>query len=143
MQGSSHVEQMYSDLGSDWRKALRKKGEWMTTCWELVWDVMGAGGWGGQRGGGWGGYGSETQRAAELTDFTDATGLRERSCAPTDGSWLIWRRGKIHRAGISHVGKQQPCQACWGLHTPGSGQSRMTGENKAAGMKIGVLSTGL
>lgn len=38
---------MYSDLGSDWRKALRKKGEWMTTCWELVWDVMGAGGWGG------------------------------------------------------------------------------------------------
>lgn len=32
MLGCSHVEQMYSDLGSDWRKALRKKGEWMTTC---------------------------------------------------------------------------------------------------------------
>lgn len=26
MLGSSHVEQMYSDLGSDWRKELRKKG---------------------------------------------------------------------------------------------------------------------
>lgn len=26
MLGSGHVEQMYSDLGSDWRKALRKKG---------------------------------------------------------------------------------------------------------------------
>lgn len=31
----------------------------------------------------------QRQGAAELTDFTDATGLWERSCAPTDGSWLI------------------------------------------------------
>lgn len=44
MLGSSHVEQMYSDLGSDWRKALRKTGEWMTTCWELGWDGIGWGG---------------------------------------------------------------------------------------------------
>ncbi len=40
-QGSSHVEQMYGDLGSDWHKTLRKKGEWMTTCWELGWDRLG------------------------------------------------------------------------------------------------------
>lgn len=59
---SSHVEQMYSDLGSDWCKALRKKEEWMTTCWELGWD--------GTRGssvvvvGKWVGFGSETHRAA-------------------------------------------------------------------------------
>lgn len=128
---------MYSDLGSDWRKALRKKGEWMTTCCELGWDgkgescevVFGI----------WGQIWIRDHRAAELTDFTDAAGLRERSCAPTDGSRLIWRRGKIHRAGISHVGKQQPCQARWGLHTPGSGRSRVADENKAAGVKIGVL----
>lgn len=35
MLGSSHVEQMYSDLGSDWRKELRKKGG--------VDDVLGVG----------------------------------------------------------------------------------------------------
>lgn len=32
--GSSHVEQMHSDLGSDWRKELRRKGEWMM-YWEF------------------------------------------------------------------------------------------------------------
>lgn len=81
----------------------------------------------------------QRQGAAELTDFTDATGLWERSCAPTDGSWLIQRCRKIHRAGISHVGKRRPCQAYWGLRTPGSGQSRMNSENNAARVKIGKL----
>ncbi|KAK5869783.1 hypothetical protein PBY51_024474 [Eleginops maclovinus] len=97
---------MYSDLGSDWRKALRKTGG-------VNDDMLGVGV--GQHGGAvrWFGYRadfeSETHSAAELTDFTDASGLRERSCAPTDGSRLMWRMGKIHRAGISNVGKQQPC----------------------------------
>lgn len=87
----------------------------------------------------WGRFGPETQRAAELTDFTDAVGLREHSCAPADGSWLIWRHGKIHRVGISHVGKQQPCPACWGLSSPGSGPSRMTSGNDAAEMNMWML----
>lgn len=29
--GSRHVEQMYNDLGLDWRKTLGRKGERMTT----------------------------------------------------------------------------------------------------------------
>ena len=61
----------------------------MTTCWELGWDGMGGERCGGGGGGGWdlrGRFGAETQRAAEQTDFTDAMGLRECSCAPADGS---------------------------------------------------------
>lgn len=77
----------------------------------------------------------------DLTDFADAAGLLERSRPPTDGSWLIRPRRRIHRAGISHLGKQQPCRrACWDLHTPRNEQSRMTDggkKEKASSVKIG------
>lgn len=70
--GCRHLEQMYSDLGSQWRKALRKAGG--------VDDDMLAIGMGCYRRsslvvvGLWGVFGSDTQRA-ELTEFTDAAGL--------------------------------------------------------------------
>lgn len=67
----------------------------------------------------WGG--SETRGAAKMTDFADATGL----C-----SWLVWQSGKIHQAGISYVGKQQPCQTCCDPSTSGGGQSRTTSGKK-------------
>lgn len=56
------------------------------TCRELEYD--GTGGTSLVVFGVWGGFGSATQRAAELTDFTDAEGLRDPPCTPKDGLWL-------------------------------------------------------
>lgn len=93
MLGSSHVEHMYRELRSGLAYGAQKEGG-------VDDDILGVGvRW--HRGGAavvgmWDGFGSQTQRAAELTDFIDAAGLGERSCAPSDGSRLLWWRGKIH-----------------------------------------------
>lgn len=80
MLGSSHIEQMYSDLGSDWRKALRKKGEWTTTCWESGWDSMkGAVRW-------WLGYGADLDQRP-----------REQPSRQTLQMQLACRTAHVHR----------------------------------------------
>lgn len=66
MLGSGHFEQMYSDLGSDWRKALRRKGGVGMTTWLGVgvgWYEVGGGG---SREVLWSGYGADLdQRPSE------------------------------------------------------------------------------
>lgn len=86
-----------------------------------------------------GGFGSETRGAAELTDFTDATG-------PAGVLMCTGRRFMAHVAASERDSpswnftcRQQPCQACRGHRTAGSGQGRMTGEKKAAGDSVLIL----
>lgn len=100
MLGSSHVEQMYSDFGLDWRKALAGRGA------GGVDDAIAGAGvgmvWGEEWCGGRirGGFGSGCNRVDSLYRCKNYVG---RSCTPTDGLFLIWQHRRIHWAGISHV----------------------------------------